>query len=203
MKKRIVLATLTAVALALGPVSLAQAHNSPKPGTRCAMSGMATTVHSKTYVCRNANGRTTWSRGLPESRSALTAKDTWAKAADQGMTAVFGVISNPTNRPIRVIAATSPFSPTQLHEVVMADGAMKMQEMPRGFVIPARGQLELKPGGDHIMLMKLSRPIKAGTKVPVTLVASTGALASFTALGKPFAGANEEYDPHGGHGSGM
>ena len=203
MKRQIVLATLAAVALALGPVGLAQAHGSPKPGTRCAMSGMATTVHGKTYVCQASNGKTTWSRGLPESKSALTAKDTWAKAADSGMTAVFGVISNPTNRPIRVIAATSPFSPTQLHEVVMADGEMKMQERSGGFVIPAGGTLELKPGGDHIMLMKLSKPIKAGTKVPVTLVTSTGALASFTALGKPFAGANEEYDPHGGHGSGM
>jgi copper(I)-binding protein len=194
------LAVASALAFA-GPVS---AHDSPKAGSPCGMSGMAKTVHSKTYVCQSKDGKTTWSRGLPVSKARLTAKDTWAKAANSGMTAVFGVISNPTNQPIRVIAATTSFAPTQLHEVVKSDGQMVMKETARGFVVPARGQLELKPGGDHIMLMKLSKPIKAGTQVPVTLITSTGGTASFRAMGKPFAGGNEQYDPgHGSHNSGM
>lgn len=201
-RRMTVSSVVIAAALVLaGPVS---AHDSPKTGAACSMSGMATTVHSKTYVCQSKNGKTTWSRGLPVSKARLTAQDTWAKAADSGMTAVFGVISNPTNRPIRVIAATTPFAPTQLHEVTNVDGQMVMKEKSKGFVIPAQGRLELKPGGDHIMLMKLSKPIKAGTQVPVTLVTSTGGMASFRAMGKPFAGGSEQYDPgHGSHGSGM
>lgn len=183
------------------PVS---AQDSPSAGAACGMSGMVMTVQSKTYVCQLKDGKTTWSRGLPVSKARLTAKDTWAKTANRGMTAVFGVISNPTNRPIRVIAATTPISPTQLHYVVKDDGQMVMKETSRGFVIPARGSLQLKPGGDHIMLMKVSKPVKAGTQVPVTLITSTGGLATFQAIGKPFAGGNEQYDPApGSSGSGM
>jgi copper(I)-binding protein len=203
LKIRIFLTVALATALVIPVTGTALAHGEPKPGTACSMSGMAKTIHSKTYVCQMKDGKRTWTKGLPVSTSRLTAQDTWAKAASTGMTAVFGTINNPTNRAIRVIAATTPFSPTQIHQVAMVDGAMKMMEKPGGLVIPARGKVELKPGGDHLMLMKLSRPIKAGTRVPVTLITSNGGTTAFTAIGKPFAGANESYDEnHGGH-SGM
>jgi len=203
LKNRFFLTAALATALIIPATGTALAHGEPRPGSACSMSGMAKTIHSKTYVCQMNGGKRTWSKGLPVSKSRLTTQDTWAKAANTGMTAIFGTITNPSNRAIRVIAATTPFSPTQIHQVAMVDGAMKMMEKPGGLVIPARGKVELKPGGDHLMLMKLSRPIKAGTRVPVRLITSNGATAAFTAIGKPFAGANESYDEnHGGH-SGM
>ena len=196
-RRLIVFSALTALLVSVTPSAFA--HGEPKPGTPCTMSGMATTVHSKTYVCKKGTNGTRWSKGLPVSTSQLKAKDMWAKAADSGMTAVFGTIMNPTNRAVRVIAATTPFGPTQIHQVIMVDGAMTMTEKPGGLVIPARGSAELKPGADHLMLMKLSKPIKAGTKVPVTLITSTGATMTFNAMGKPFSGGNESYDEnHGG-----
>ena len=201
-RRLIVFSALTALLVSVTPSAFA--HGEPKPGTPCTMSGMATTVHSKTYVCKKGTNGTRWSKGLPVSTSQLKAKDMWAKAADSGMTAVFGTIMNPTNRAVRVIAATTPFGPTQIHQVIMVDGAMTMTEKPGGLVIPARGSAELKPGADHLMLMKLSKPIKAGTKVPVTLITSTGATMTFNAMGKPFSGGNESYDEnHGGHGMAM
>ena len=196
-RRLIVFSALTALLVSVTPSAFA--HGAPKPGTPCTMSGMATTVHSKTYVCKKGTNGMRWSKGLPVSTSQLKAKDMWAKAADSGMTAVFGTIMNPTNRAVRVIAATTPFGPTQIHQVIMVDGAMTMTEKPGGLVIPARGSAELKPGADHLMLMKLSKPIKAGTKVPVTLITSTGATVTFNAMGKPFSGGNESYDEnHGG-----
>ena len=54
--------------------------------------------------------------------------------------------------------------------------------------------LELKPGGNHLMFMKLSKPIGAGQKVALTLVAADGAVLKTTVIAKNFAGANEEYD---------
>lgn len=204
MNIRSIITSAIVSGVVLAGAAPALAHGEPKPGTRCAMSGMATTIHSKTYVCQRQGNGTRWSKGLPVSTSRLKAKDMWAKAADSGMTAVFGTIMNPTNRAVRVIAATTPFGPTQIHQVVVVDGAMTMTEKAGGLVIPARGSAELKPGADHLMLMKLSKPIKAGTRVPVTLITSTGATMTFNAMGKPFSGGNESYDEnHGGHGMAM
>jgi copper(I)-binding protein len=50
---------------------------------------------------------------------------------------------------------------------------MKMREV-KGFDIPAKGSFELKPGGAHLMLMDLKRPIKKGDKVPLTLKLERG-----------------------------
>ncbi|MBK9739475.1 MAG: copper chaperone PCu(A)C [Actinobacteria bacterium] len=187
-------ASVLAVGLAAAP---AQAHDEPALGSTCAMSGMTKTVHGETYVCvsRVANTKPRWGRGLPVSKSALTLTDGWAKAADTGMTAAFGMLKNPTDKPIRVIGAYSrAYSPVlQLHEVVMANDAMVMQQKQGGFVIPANGMLELKPGGNHVMFMAINKPVTAGSMVPLTLVTSDGALLKVTVLAKVFTGANETY----------
>jgi copper(I)-binding protein len=59
---------------------------------------------------------------------------------------------------------------TQIHETVVGEGhgEMKMQEVAQ-LDVPAGGSVELKPGGYHVMLMKLAEPIAAGDSVPVTL----------------------------------
>ena len=45
---------------------------------------------------------------------------------------------------------------------------MRMREV-KGYDIPAKGSFELKPGGSHLMLVDLKRPLKEGDKVPVVL----------------------------------
>lgn len=40
--------------------------------------------------------------------------------------------------------------------------------------IPPRGQLELRPGGKHLMLLGLKRPLKEGEKIPLTLQFADG-----------------------------
>ena len=94
-----------------------------------------------------------------------------------------------------VIGATSPYATAvQLHEVVDKDGTMVMQQRPGGFKVAPGAMLELKPGGNHLMFMGLRKPITAGALVPVTLIMSDGSQLTFKALGKVFAGANENYD---------
>jgi copper(I)-binding protein len=202
---RMSIRTITAAA-AIGVVGLlattvaaapAQAHEAPKFGSTCAMSGMVEYVHGDVYVCRNvADGtKPRWGRGLTIGRSPLVIADGWAKAADKGMSAAFGMIKNPTSKPIRVLGATSTYSKVvQLHEVVDKDGSMVMQQKLGGFVIPANGMIELKPGGNHLMFMDLTKPIKAGQMIPITLVTSTGALMNTKVIAKVFTGANETYD---------
>ena len=193
------LARMTAAGLVAGLAITsgagAWAHEGPKPGSSCAMSGMAMSTHDGTFICTtNAKGKAVWSKPLAASASPLTLSDGWVKSAQSGMSAAFGTLSNPTTKPIRVVAAITPYSPTQLHEVVDKGGEMVMQQVQGGLVIPAGGSLELKPGGNHVMLMKLNHAIKAGSMVPVTFVTADGGLLKTKVLAKVFTGANETYD---------
>ena len=186
-------------------VAPAQATQAPKPGSTCKMSGETRIVSGRAYICRAGNSGTTWGKGLTRSKSPLTISDAWVKAAGSGMTSGFGVITNPTDDPITVVGARSPkfAGAVQLHDVLMQGGAMQMREMAGGFVIPAGGSLELKPGAEHLMFMKLKQPIEAGEMVPIVLITSDGGQLRFRAMGKVFAGANESYDADGMNHGGM
>jgi copper(I)-binding protein len=200
-----VAAALTVAALGSAPAANATQHTAwtPKAGKACGTSGTARIIKGKAYWCVSATEGATprWGRGVPVSASRLQLADGWAKAADSGMSAAFGMLRNPTDRPVRVVAAISPDSTVlQLHEVVSKDGSMVMQQKTGGFVVPARGSVELKPGGNHIMFMKVTKPVTAGAMVPITLITSDGGLFKTAVLAKVFNGANEDYD---GGSSGM
>ncbi|WP_249999350.1 copper chaperone PCu(A)C [Actinoplanes sp. M2I2] len=128
--------------------------------------------------------------------ATLTVKDPWVKAGAAGaMTAAFGTLVNDTGADITITTAESPASPLELHEMAMKDGKMVMQPKQGGFVIKSRGSHELSPGGDHLMLMKPAQAIEPGDEVSFTLKLGDGSTVPFTAIAKPFAGAEESYDP--------
>jgi len=56
----------------------------------------------------------------------------------------------------------------ELHVMSHQGGVMRMDKVD-SLAVPARGRLELKPGGAHLMFLGLKAPLKAGTDVPVTL----------------------------------
>lgn len=126
---------------------------------------------------------------------SLTMTDPWVKAADSGMTAVFGTLVNDGDEDVTVVSASSDITDMmELHETVEnADGTMAMQPKEGGFVVPAGGDHELAPGGDHIMVMDLNRPLKPGEEVTFTLTLSDGSTSEFTATVKNFTGADENY----------
>ncbi|MDQ0646374.1 copper(I)-binding protein [Microbacterium natoriense] len=120
----------------------------------------------------------------------------WVKAADEGMSAGFGMLRNSGEQDVTVVSAqTEASSMVELHETVENDaGEMVMREREGGFVIPAGGTLTLEPGANHIMLMDLAKPLKAGDEVAFTLTFSDGSTVDFTAPVKDYSGANENYD---------
>lgn len=126
----------------------------------------------------------------------VTIDDAWVKAADEGMSAGFGMLRNSGEQDVTVVSAqTEASSMVELHETVENDaGEMVMREREGGFVIPAGGTLTLEPGANHIMLMDLAKPLKAGDEVAFTLTFSDGSTVDFTAPVKDYSGANENYD---------
>ncbi|MDG4782381.1 copper chaperone PCu(A)C [Micromonospora sp. WMMD961] len=131
----------------------------------------------------------------------VTIRDPWVKAADKGMTAAFGTLVNDGDTDVTVTGATTSVSPMELHEMTMKDGTMVMQAKQGGIVIKAKSTHALEPGGDHLMLMNLAKPVQAGDELSFTLTFADGKTQQFTAVAKPFTGAQESYAP--GHGQPM
>ncbi|GAB3841072.1 copper chaperone PCu(A)C [Dactylosporangium cerinum] len=129
-------------------------------------------------------------------QAGLVVRDPWVKTAKSGMSAAYGTVQNTTGKDVVVVSATSAVSPAiELHETTTVDGKMAMRPKAGGFVIPAGGTHEFKPGGDHLMLMDVTTEVKAGDQVTFTLTLQDGGTVQFTALGKDFAGGNETYQP--------
>src|SRR5208283_567936 len=116
----------------------------------------------------------------------LDVSDAWARAspgkAENGV--AYLTIRSPT--PDRLVAASSPVAKkAELHTMEMAGLVMKMRPLA-GLDIPAGQPVTLKPGGEHIMLMGLNRPLHEGQSFPLTLTfEKAGARTVTVAVEKP------------------
>ncbi|MFQ6485019.1 copper chaperone PCu(A)C [Brachybacterium epidermidis] len=125
----------------------------------------------------------------------VTITDPWVKAAEEGMTAVFGTLTNTSGTEMILLGATTDAADeVELHQTASdGSGGMSMEEKEGGFPIPAGGELLLEPGGDHIMLMGLTAPLLPGDEVKLVLQFEGGTEHPMTATVKDFAGAQENY----------
>ena len=132
------------------------------------------------------------------SAESMTVRDPWVKAAESGMTAAFGTFVNDSAEPLTVVAASCAAADRmELHETATGDdGTTVMREVADGFVVPADGERELAPGGDHLMLMSIGEAIEPGDEIEITLELADGSEVMFTASARSFAGAEETYEDH-------
>jgi copper(I)-binding protein len=87
-----------------------------------------------------------------------------------GTSAVYMTIANGGGADDRLLSASSDAAETvELHETTMTDNVMRMAPVEGGILVPARGRAELKPAGLHVMLIGLTRDLKAGDTVRLTL----------------------------------
>jgi copper(I)-binding protein len=146
--------------------------------------------------CGTTAGASSDTEGAAEPAGQnVTLSDGWVKAADSGMSAAFGELTNAGPDDVTVVSATTEASSMlELHETVENEsGEMIMREIEGGFVIPAGDTLTLAPGGSHIMLMDLTDPLEAGEEVTFTLTFADDSTFEFTAPVKDYSGANENY----------
>ena len=81
------------------------------------------------------------------------------------------VIKNNGSGPDFLVGGHAAFSgDVQIHEMKMQGDVMKMRELADGLEIPAGGEVVLKPGGYHVMFMKLTEPLSEGENRKVTLI---------------------------------
>jgi periplasmic copper chaperone A len=118
------------------------------------------------------------------SGDAITVADAWSRqpAEGQTVTAVYGIVSNPTDEDVTIVSAFTPVTDrVELHETIANDdGTMTMQQKEGGFVVPAGGEFTFESGGPHIMLFDID-PATYPTSVDVTLTFDSGDPILFTA----------------------
>lgn len=97
----------------------------------------------------------------------VTITDAWVKVATSGTTPIFGTIVNGTSGDLTVVSAVTESAQTvQLVELV---DQRTLRPTTQGFMVPAHGSHDLKPEGDRLVLVDLTRPLAVGDLVTVTL----------------------------------
>ncbi len=83
--------------------------------------------------------------------------------------AAFLTIDNHSDQADRLVSAQSSIAEvTELHAHIHEGDVMRMVKVD-AIDIPAHGQLTLEPGGYHVMLIDLKKPLVAGETLPLTL----------------------------------
>ncbi len=101
----------------------------------------------------------------------LTIEVPWARASAGAARAgaAYLRIVNAGAEADRLLGASSPVAErVELHTHRMRDGVMRMRRI-EAVSVPGNEAAELKPGGDHVMLMGLTGPLKRGDTFPLTL----------------------------------
>ena len=102
--------------------------------------------------------------------SVVTVEQAWVRPTVPGQQGTGGYMKLTSSESRRLVSASSPLAGVaEIHEVKMEGDVMKMRALS-ALELPAGKTVELKPGGLHLMLMDLKRPLPVGTSVPLTLV---------------------------------
>ncbi len=111
---------------------------------------------------------------LPAWAAGVTVSDAWARATMPGQKVSAAYMRIVASEDARLISASSPTVPrVEIHEMKMDSGVMRMREV-KALDLPKGKTVSLEPGGYHIMLMNLAKPIAAGERVPLNLVIEAG-----------------------------
>lgn len=103
-------------------------------------------------------------------------------------TGAFMTFENASDADVVLVKAKSDAAKiVELHTHIHDNGVMRMREIPE-IVITANQQVELKPGGLHIMLINPTRALKEGETVEIDLEFKDGSTTKISAPVKKIMG---------------
>jgi hypothetical protein len=105
----------------------------------------------------------------PAQAQQVSVKDAWIRGTVQGQSATGAFMELTGKSNARLVGASSPAAKVvEVHNMKVENGVMKMFPV-EGVDLPAGKPVKLAPGGYHVMLMELQKPLNAGDKVPLKL----------------------------------
>jgi len=103
-------------------------------------------------------------------RAQVTVEDAWVRATVPGQPVAAAYFKIRSARTKHLVAVRTPVTArAEVHEMRLESGIMRMRPVTR-LELPAGMTVELKPGGYHLMLMNIAKPLRPGEVVPITLV---------------------------------
>lgn len=112
---------------------------------------------------------------LADAATAVTVEKPFVRKAmkAQRNSAAFMTLHN-SGPEVAIVAAESPVADiVELHTHIHDNGVMRMRRIEK-IELPAGGQVVLKPGGLHVMLLGLKQDLNDGGRVSLTLKFSDG-----------------------------
>jgi len=101
---------------------------------------------------------------------AIRVLDPWVRATLPGQKVGGVYMEIVSSRDARLVGVSSPAAGSaEVHSMTMDGGTMRMRAV-EALDLPAGTPVKLAPGGYHVMLFDLKKPLVAGQKVPLTLV---------------------------------
>ncbi|MCW8107990.1 copper chaperone PCu(A)C [Alteromonas ponticola] len=114
------------------------------------------------------------------STHQIEVRDVYAKATFAMATtaAVYMTLENQSDKERQLNSVTvdkTLADEAQIHTTQMVGEMAKMREVKKGVTLPSHQAVQFMPGGHHIMLLGLKRPLKKGDSFMLTLLFDEGA----------------------------
>jgi copper(I)-binding protein len=103
------------------------------------------------------------------AHAQVAVSDAWARGTVPAAKSSGAFLRITSKDDARLVAVRTPIANGELHQMSMRDDRMSMAQVD-AIDLPAGKTVELAPGGYHVMLMGLTRQLKEGETVPLTLV---------------------------------
>lgn len=124
--------------------------------------------------------------------------DGWARAtvAGQRTAAVYLTLHNGGRTADQLLGVASPVATSgSLHKTVTAGGVLRMRPSGPIGIVPGQ-QLQMAPGGLHVMLHGLKRPLRPGTRVPLELRFARSGIVRTQVIVQPPGHSPDTHDHH-------
>ncbi len=106
---------------------------------------------------------------VPAYAQSVVVKEAWIRGTVRGQNATGAFMELTGKSAVRLVGAESPAAKTvEVHSMRMEKGVMKMSPV-KGIDVLAGKTVKLAPGGYHVMMMGLEKPLSTGERVPLTL----------------------------------
>jgi copper(I)-binding protein len=101
------------------------------------------------------------------AHAEVTASNAWVRAMVPGQKTAAAYLTLKSTEDAKVVGvASSAAGMAMLHSSTISSGVARMDSLD-ALKLPAGKAVTLEPGGSHVMLMDVARPLRHGDKVPL------------------------------------
>jgi len=135
-----------------------------------ALTGLSAAARALAACAQPAEKSTEAAKDAAVAPGTVQVTDAWCRPTPNGAKAGGCYLTLTAGSDDRLVSVSTALAQSaEVHEMKMENGVMRMAHLHDGLPLPAGTPVELKPGGNHIMLMGLRDPLVDGRIASFTL----------------------------------